>query len=105
MFISITRSKGWVYLSGVGRVKTAFSDEYKKIQKNLPDMKFIYPSDDLIKELAKIDFLTNNPNARQLDDDITKIKKAMSSGKEELLKQLLDLDPEFKSSLQKLLEG
>ena len=105
MFISITRSKGWVYLSAVGRVKTAFSDEYKKIQKNLPDMKFIYPSDDLIQELAKIDFLTNNPNARQLDDDITKIKRAMSAGKEELLKQLLDLDPEFKSSLQKLLEG
>lgn len=105
MFIAITRSKGWTFLSAVGRVKTAFSDEYRKIQRNLPDMKFIYPSDDLIKELAKIDFLTNNPNAKQLDDDITKIKKAMSAGKEELLKQLLDLDPEFKASLQKLLEG
>lgn len=105
MFISITRSKGWAFLSAVGRVKTAFSDEYKKIQKNLPDMKFLYPSEDVIKELAKIDFLTNNPNARQLDDDITKIKRAMSSGKEELLRQLLDLDPEFKTSLQKLLEG
>ncbi len=105
MFIAITRSKGWAFLSAVGRVKTAFSEEYRKIQRNLPDMKFTYPSDDLIKELAKIDFLTNNPNARQLDDDITKIKKAMSTGKEELLKQLLDLDPEFKASLQKLLEG
>lgn len=105
MFIAITRSKGWTFLSAVGRVKTAFSEEYRKIQRNLPDMKFIYPSDDVIKELAKIDFLTNNPNAKQLDDDITKIKKAMSTGKEELLKQLLDLDPEFKASLQKLLEG
>lgn len=105
MFISITRSKGWAFLSAVGRVKTAFSDEYKKIQKNLPNMKFLYPSEDVIKELAKIDFLTNNPTAIQLDDNITRIKRAMSSGKEELLKQLLDLDPEFKSSLQKLLEG
>lgn len=105
MFIAITRSKGWAFLSAVGRVKTAFFEEYRKIQKNLPDMKFIYPSNDLIKELAKIDFLTNNPNAKQLDDDIAKIKKAMSSGKEDLLKQLLELDPDFKASLQKLLEG
>lgn len=66
MFISITRSKGWVYLSAVGRVKGVFSDEIKKIQKNLPDMRFIYPTDDKIQEMAKIDFLTNNPSARLL---------------------------------------
>lgn len=105
MFISITRSKGWVYLSAVGRVKGVFSEEIKKIQKNLPNMKFIYPPDDKIKELAKIDFLTNNPTAKILDENVTKIKHAISSGKEELLKQLFDLDPDLKSSLKKLLEG
>lgn len=105
LFISITRSKGWVYLSAVGRVKGVFSDEIKKIQKNLPDMRFIYPTDDKIQEMAKIDFLTNNPSARLLDEDVNKIKKAISSGKEELLKQLFDLDPELKASLRKILEG
>lgn len=105
MFISITRSKGWVYLSAVGRVKGVFSEEVKKIQKNLPDMKFIYPSEDKIQELAKIDFLTNNPSAKLLDENMTKLKNAISSGKEELLKQLFDLDPELKSSLKKILEG
>lgn len=105
MFISITRSKGWVYLSAVGRVKGVFSEEIKKIQKNLPNMKFIYPSDDKIQELAKIDFLTNNPSAKLLDENVTKIKNAISSGKEELLKQLFDLDPDLKSSLKKILEG
>lgn len=105
MFISITRSKGWVYLSAVGRIKGVFSEEVKKIQKNLPNMKFIYPSDDKIQELARIDFLTNNPSAKLLDENVTKLKNAISSGKEELLKQLLDLDPELKSSLRKLLEG
>ncbi len=103
MFISITRSKGWVYLSAVGRVKGVFSDEIRKIQKNLPDMKFIYPSDEKIKELAKIDFLTNNPNARILDDNMSALKKAISSGNEELIKQLFDLDPDLKSSLMKIL--
>ena len=104
MFISITRSKGWVYLSAVGRVKGVFFEEIKKIQKNMPDMKFVYPADDKIKELAKIDFLTNNPGAKLLDENVTKLKHAISSGKEELLKQLFDLDPELKSSLLKLLE-
>ena len=105
MFISITRSKGWVYLSAVGRVKGVFIEEIKRIQKNLPDMKFIYPSADKLQELAKIDFLTNNPTARLLDEDVGKLKSAISSGKEELLKQLFDLDPELKNSLKKILEG
>lgn len=104
MFISITRSKGWVFLSAVGRVKGVFSEEFNKIQKNLPNIRFIYPSDEKIQELAKIDFLTNNPNAKMLDENVSKIKKAISSGKEELLKQLFDLDPELKASLKKILE-
>lgn len=67
-------------------------------------MKFIYPSEDKIQELAKIDFLTNNPSAKLLDENMTKLKSAISSGKEELLKQLFDLDPDLKSSLKKILE-
>lgn len=71
----------------------------------MPNMRFIYPADDKLKELAKIDFLTNNPGAKLLDENVTKLKNAISSGKEELLKQLFDLDPELKSSLLKILEG
>lgn len=103
MFIAITRSKGWVYLSAAGRIKTAFSDEMKKIQRNIPDMKFIYPSKEKIKELAKIDFLTNNPGAKVLDENMKKLKDAISTGKEELVKQLFNLDPELKASLRKIL--
>ncbi len=104
MFISITRSKGWVFLSAVGRVKGVFSEEIKKIRKNLPNMKFIYPTEEKIQELAKIDFLTNNPKAKILDENISKLKSEISSGNEELLKQLFDLDPELKASLKKILE-
>lgn len=104
MFISITRSKGWVYLSAVGKVKGVFSQEVRTIQKNLPDMKFVYPTEDKIQELAKIDFLTNNPSARLLDQNVSKLKNAIFSGQEELLKQLFDLDPDLKSSLKKILE-
>lgn len=105
MFISITRSKGWVFLSAVGRVKGVFQEEFKKIQKNIPDIKFIYPTDEKIKELAKIDFLTNNPMAKKLDENMSTIKNALSSGNEAILKELINLDPSFKDSLKKLLEG
>lgn len=104
MFISITRSKGWVYLSAVGGVKGEFQKEFKKIQRNLPNIKFIYPSVEKIKELAKIDFLTNNPVAKTLDENMAKIKGALHSGNEAVLRQLMDLDPEFKDSLIKLLQ-
>ena len=40
-----------------------------------------------------------------LDQDVNKLKDAISSGKEELLKQLFDLDPELKASLMKILKG
>lgn len=105
MFISITRSKGWIYLSAIGRVKTAFSEEIKKIQRNLPNMKFKFPDETTLVELAKIDFLTNNPIAQKLDNDISNIKKALDAGNEAVLKQLLNLDPTLKESLKKLLEG
>lgn len=105
MFISITRSKGWTYLFAVGRVKTAFSEEIKKIEKNLPNMKFVYPSEEKIQELAKIDFLTNNPTAKRLDKNIEELKKAISSGNGEIIKQLFNLDPDLKLSLEKILKG
>lgn len=104
MFISITRSKGWVYLSAVGRVKKAFIEEFSKIQKNLPNMKFIYPTEEKIQELSKIDFLTHNPKARALDENLKSFKKAIEAGNQEIWKQLISMDPEFKSALQKLLE-
>lgn len=66
-------------------------------------MKFIYPSKEKIKELAKIDFLTNNPGAKVLDENMKKLKDAISTGKEELVKQLFNLDPELKASLRKIL--
>ena len=105
MFISITRSKGWVYLFAAGRVKTNFQNEINAIQKNCPDMIFEYPSQEKIQQLSKIDFLTDNPKAKTYDDDIIRnIKKAINAGDAEILKHLIELDPNLRSALKKMLE-
>lgn len=104
MFISITRSKGWVYLYASGRVKTVFQKEFRDIEKNCPEMIFEYPSEETINTLAKIDFLTKNPKAKSYDSSImAKIKQALASGDGEILKQLIELDPSLKDSLKALL--
>jgi len=104
MFISITRSKGWVNLYAAGRVKTIFQKEIKDILKNCPKICFEFPSEETVKQLAKIDFLTKNPKAKSYDDDIiNRIKKAIQSGDGEIIKQLIELDPALKSTLLDLL--
>ena len=72
------------------------------IKKNLPNISFTYPSNEKINELAKIDFLTNNPKAKAMNDELLKFKKAVKKGDASVVKALLDLDPELKEVLQQL---
>ena len=104
MFISMTRSKGWVYLFATGRVKTKFEEELKLIRKNIPNIYFSYPSAEKVNEISKINYLIDNPAAKQLDVDISKFKKALSYANEDTLKALIDLDPEFKNKLKNKLK-
>lgn len=103
MFISMTRSKGWVFLYASGRVKTRFSNELQKIQKNMPNILFSYPSQNTVNEISKINYLIDNPAAKQIDLDIDKFKRTIEQADAETLKILIDLNPDFKSKLQSLL--
>lgn len=103
MFISMTRSKGWVYLFATGRVKTKFEEELKQIRKNIPDIYFCYPSAEKVNEISKINYLIDNPAAKQLDMDISKFKKALNYANVDTLKALLELDPEFKNKLKDII--
>lgn len=104
MFISMTRSKGWVYLYATGRVKTRFQEELKKIKRNIPAIQFLYPSAETINRIAKINYLIDNPAAKQIDIDIEKFKKTLSNADPETLRALIELDPDFKSKLKDILE-
>lgn len=91
----MTRSKGWVYLYATGRVKTRFQDELREITKNIPSISFIYPNPDKINEISKINYLIDNPLAKQLDNDISKFKKVLGNANTDTIKALLELDPNF----------
>lgn len=103
MFISMTRSKGWVYLYATGRIKTKFQEELKKIKRNIPTIQFVYPSSEIINRIAKINYLIDNPAAKQIDIDIEKFKKTLRIADPETLKALIELDPDFKSKLKDIL--
>lgn len=47
-FVSVTRSRGWCYISGVGEKMGLLSEEIKKIQEGLPKFSYVRPSDELI---------------------------------------------------------
>ena len=103
MFISMTRSKGWVYLYATGRVKTKFQDEIKRINRNIPSIHFTYPSSEVVNQITKINYLIDNPAAKQIDYDIEKFKAALKNADRETLKALIELDPDFKLQLKGIL--
>lgn len=44
MFTAITRTKGWVTISGIGSAAQKWADEINTAKLNFPDLKFVYPS-------------------------------------------------------------
>lgn len=104
MFISITRSKGWVILTAAGRVKGRFSGEFRKIAGQIPNMVFVYPDEENRKLMAKIDFMYDNPKAKEVDTSLATLRNLLEKGDSAVVKQLLELDPNLKSALLDLLE-
>lgn len=47
-FVSATRSRGWCYISGVGKYMEVLCEEIKQIQENLPRFSYTRPTDRLI---------------------------------------------------------
>jgi superfamily I DNA and RNA helicase len=47
-FVSATRSRGWLYITGVGESMERLKNEIQRIQNKLPKFSYIRPSDDAI---------------------------------------------------------
>lgn len=101
LFIAMTRAKAWLYLSVFGKVKTRFDNEYKQIKKNSPRIIYRYPSENVISELNKIDFVFNNPRARKVDETLDNLKNVIERDREMVL-QLLKMDPKTRELLKDL---
>lgn len=102
MFISMTRSLGWVYLVASGRVKTAFLKEYSEIKRNYPKIRFTYPSIETLERIKKVDYLSKNPNSIRANQDLINMRKILKNNNTEMLKKLLELDLDMLEDLKRL---
>lgn len=50
LFTAFTRSKAWLKISGIGKGFEFLEEEIKKAKDNYPNLKFIYPNKDMVKQ-------------------------------------------------------
>lgn len=71
MFTAITRTKGWVTISGIGNAAQKWADEVSAAKANFPDLKFIYPSKSEMKIMERDmqeSALRKSKQAKMLDE-------------------------------------
>lgn len=79
-FISITRAKGWCFLTGTGENCCLFEQEYNKIFEYFPKLKFKYPSEEYLNQIQNINYITR-------DDELYKTTKEKKDFMLDILKQ------------------
>lgn len=87
-FISITRAKGWCFITGSGKNCDLFKVEYDKIFKHFPVFKFKYPEEEYLKEIQRITYITTD----------SELYKTTMENKDMML-NMLDQDPEMLKAL------
>lgn len=101
-FISMTRSKGWVFVSGAEDNIDLFKEEYEKIVSKLPCFEFDFPSQAEFEKMVNIDYIFKSDKTAKFERDIEALKAVL--GDKEKLKLLnLFLDDDTKESLKNLL--
>jgi len=67
LFVSITRARGWCYVSGTGRYMEALASEMRDVLADYPDFRFEFPDDSDIKRRRLI---------MSVPDDSTRVAQA-----------------------------
>jgi superfamily I DNA and RNA helicase len=71
IFTAMTRTKGWLYMSGVGEKSKIFCDELAMAKNNFPFMKFKMPTEGEYRKLKR-DLLLSNEE--KFDSDLDRIQ-------------------------------
>lgn len=101
-FISMTRSKGWVFVSVAEDNIDLFKEEYEKIVSKLPCFEFDFPSQAEFEKMVNIDYIFKSDKTAKFERDIEALKAVL--GDKEKLKLLnLFLDDDTKESIKNLL--
>lgn len=100
-FVSVTRSRGWCYISGSGININNLKSEIEQILNDYPQFKFIFPKPDEIKRRLKI--ISTEKNLEDVENSIDKILR--DDTYKALLIEKLAKDKKIGRELKKLLEG
>ncbi|MGX7595604.1 DEAD/DEAH box helicase [Planococcus plakortidis] len=97
IFISLTRSKGWLYLSAAGNNARTFMEEVDRAMFDISQGKyyFPFPSEDMLKEIEHLNMLTkDNKKIEKLQDNAELLRKLAEA--EDLSELDMFLDEETK---------
>jgi len=103
LFTAITRSKGWVRLSGYGETMKLLTIEFTKIKQNKFKLDFIYPTDETMKKLNVIHrdkTKDEQKTIKNTEKNLGDFLKAVKDGK----MFIEDISPEVLESLKDLFE-
>ncbi|GED57222.1 ATP-binding domain-containing protein [Brevibacillus formosus] len=101
IFISTTRSKGWLFISASGSHAKAFEEEYGKIVSSIPYYKFPFPTKEMLERIENLNMLSvNNKKVEELQNEAETLAKIVESGNLGMLEMFLD-----EKTKQKILEA
>ncbi|MGF2994081.1 DEAD/DEAH box helicase [Lactococcus lactis] len=105
-FVSLTRAKAWLYLTGSGQNSEELEEEYRKLHDDISSksgISFRFPTDSELLSIQKINVLTNDANVVQ---NIEKSVKTLQdlAGEDTLEYLNLLLDDETKNKLLRALK-
>ncbi len=96
IFVSITRSRGWTYISGSGPNTQALQDEIQKIKTDYPQFKFTFPSEEDIMRRR----IVLSKSSDEYERSGLQLDKLISENPE-LLLEILKNRPDLMSQIKK----
>lgn len=93
LFISMTRSKGWLFISGYGNGAKEFKEEFGRMKEDISkgEFNFIFPSKEQYESINNLNLLTlDTKKAEKLQGQADLINDIVASGDLSALKMFLD---------------
>lgn len=101
LFVAITRSRGWTYVSGIGEAMTSLEKEIYGIKASYPQFRFIYPKEDAIARNRLI-LTTDDQIAEKDQEDVQRV--VGDPRKRAMLIEALKSDPELRNDLKEAIQ-
>ncbi|HDF4155999.1 TPA: DEAD/DEAH box helicase [Clostridioides difficile] len=99
-FISVTRSKGWSFISGGGKNTDLLEKEFNLIMNDLPLYKFKFPDKNSYDNMTRIDYILKSNKLDDISRNVDVLRTLLKSKDLDLINVMLD--DEMKEALKKL---